>query len=233
MDDATNSDVESTAFDKFLGVYVMLPGGDSESKVLARVKDQKRDHDGALIRKTQYNPILNTSVYNVETPDGHLQNYTANVIAEKLWNQVDDDGNNYDNLYEIIGHRKNDDAIDEANGFYETNTGAKRRVILKKGWDFQIKWESGDTTFIALEDIKETNPVEISEYVLANQLEKEPAFAWWIRTALKRRDTIISKVSMRVRKKMKFGIHLPAMYEEAVRMDKESGNKFWQDATKK
>ena len=32
---------------------------------------------------------------------------------------------------------------------------------------------------------------------------------------------------------MKFGIHLPATYEEAVRMDKESGIKFWQDATKK
>ena len=32
---------------------------------------------------------------------------------------------------------------------------------------------------------------------------------------------------------MKFGIHLPATYEEAVQMDKDSGNKFWQDATKK
>ena len=42
-----------------------------------------------------------------------------------------------------------------------------------------------------------------------------------------------SKVSRRVRKKMKFGIHLPATYEEAVRMDKKSGNTFWQDATKK
>ena len=94
-------------------------------------------------------------------------------------------------------------------------------------------WASGDTTFIALKDIKETNPVEISEYVLANQIEKEPAFAWWIRTALKRRDTMISKVSRRVSKKMKFGIHLPDMYKEAVRMDKENGNTFWQDVTKK
>ena len=32
---------------------------------------------------------------------------------------------------------------------------------------------------------------------------------------------------------MKFGIHLSATYEEAVRMDKESGNTSWQDATKK
>ena len=162
MDDAPNSDVESTAFDKFLGVYVTLPGDDGESRVLARVKDRKRDHDGALIGKTHSNPILNTSVYNVETPDGHLQEYNANVIAENLWNQVDDDGYNYDNLYEIIGHRKNYDAIDEANGFYETKTGSKRRVIMTKGWDFQINWASGDTTFIALKDTKETNPIKIS-----------------------------------------------------------------------
>ena len=148
------------------------------------------------------------AVYNVETPDGNLQEYIANVIAENLWNQVDDDIYDCDNLYEIISHRKNDDAIYEANGFYETKTGSKRRFITTKGWDFQIKWASGDTTFIALKDIRETNPVEISEYV--------PAFAWWIRTALKRRDTMISKVSRRVRKKMKFGIHLPATYEEAV-----------------
>ena len=106
MDDAPNLDVERTTFDKFLGVYVTVPGGDGESKVLARVKDQKIDHDGALIGKTHYNSILNTAVYNVETPNGHHQEYTDNVIAENLWNQVDDDNYNYDNLYEIKGHRK-------------------------------------------------------------------------------------------------------------------------------
>ena len=44
---------------------------------------------------------------------------------------------------------------------------------------------------------------------------------------------MISKVYRRVRKKIKFGIHLPATYEEAVRMDKENRNTFWQYATKK
>ena len=44
---------------------------------------------------------------------------------------------------------------------------------------------------------------------------------------------MISKVSRRVRKKMKFGIHLPATYEESVQMGKKSGNIFWQDTRKK
>ena len=44
---------------------------------------------------------------------------------------------------------------------------------------------------------------------------------------------MISKVSSRVRKKMKFGIHLSATYEVKFQMYKESGNTFWSDATKK
>ena len=233
MDDAPTQDVSSEAFDKFLGIYVELPGDDGASTVLGRVKNRKRDHDGALIGKSNDNPVLNTAVYNVETPDGNIHEYTANVIAQNLWDKVDDDGYNYNHLYEIIGHRKNSDAIEQANGFYETRTGVKRRVITTKGWDFHVKWESGETTYIALKDIKEHNPVEIAEYVIANKLDKEPAFAWWVRTAIKQRDATISKMTKRVRKRMKFGIDLPLHYEEAVALDKQNGNTLWQDATRK
>ena len=232
MDEAPTNDIDSDAFDKFLGIYLELPD-DGESKVLGRVKNRKRNHDGDLIGKSHANPILNTAVYNVETPDGNIHEYTANVIAQNLWDKVDDDGYNYNRLYEVIGHRKNDDAISQADGFYETNTGVKRRVITTKGWDFNVKWESGETSYIALKDIKEHNPVEIAEYVIANKLDKEPAFAWWTRTALKQRNTIISKMAKRIRKRMKFGIDLPATYEEAVALDKKNGNTLWQDATRK
>ena len=233
MDNAPTNDVDSDAFDKFIGIYLELPGEDGESKVLGRVMNRKRDHDGVLIGKSHDNPILNTAVYNIETPDGNIHEYTANVIAQNLWDQGDDDGYNYNNLYEIVGHRKNDDAIDQKDGFYETNTGVKRRVITTKGWDLKVRWESGETSFIALKDIKEQNPIEIAEYALANKLDKEPAFAWWVRTAIKQRNTIISKMARRVRKRMKFGIDIPATYEEAVALDKKNGNTLWQDATRK
>ena len=41
-------------------------------------------------------------------------------------------------LYEVIGHRNNDDTISTDNGFYETKTGVKRKIITTKGWDFQV-----------------------------------------------------------------------------------------------
>ena len=39
IDDSESVDVESTAFDKFLGLYVKLRGDDGESMILAKVKD--------------------------------------------------------------------------------------------------------------------------------------------------------------------------------------------------
>ena len=233
MDEAPSNDVESKEFDKFLGVYVELPGDDGESKVLSRVKNRKRDHDGKLLGNFNENPILNTAVYNVESPDGTISEYTANVIAENLWNQVDNEGYDYSLLYEIVGHRKTEDAVPIEKGHYETKSGAKRRVITTKGWELQVKWESGETTFITLKDIKESNPIEVAEYAKAQKLDKEPAFAWWIPTVIKRRKAIIDKTSRKVRKNMKFGIYVPKNYAEAVEMDRANGNTLWQDAVKK
>ena len=233
VDDAPTQDVESTAFDKFLGLYVELPGEDGESKVLARVKERKRNHDGKLMGRANPNPILNTAIYNVETPDGNIQEYSANVIAENLWSQVDDDGYDYRLLYEIVGHRKNDDAVPIEKGFYETKTGSKRKVITTRGWDIQVKWETGEISYVSLKDIKESNPIEVAEYAIANNLCNEPAFAWWVRTAMKQKKRIINKVSRRIRKNSKFGVKIPQDWDEAVYLDRENGNTLWQDAVKK
>ena len=232
-DDAPNADVESEAFDKFLGLYMEVPSGDGSSKVLARVKERKRDHDGNLIGRSDDNPILNTAVYNVESPDGTISEYTANIISENLWNQVDDDGYNYDLMHEIVGHRKDNTAVSIDDGYFITSSGAKRRVITTKGWQLNVRWENGETSWIALKDIKASNPVEVAEYAASNDLSSEPAFAWWVKPTLRRRDVIIKSASRRIKRHMKFGITIPQSYEEAIRIDRENGNTLWQDAIKK
>lgn len=132
----------------------------SPKSLLARVKNQKRDHDGKLLGSFNPNPILNTAVYNVESPAGTISEYTANVIAKNLRNQVIDDGYNHSQLYDIVGHRKTKEAVPIENRYYDkTKSGVKRRVITTKGWELQVNWESGDTTFIVLKDIKESNPI--------------------------------------------------------------------------
>lgn len=232
-DDSPSHDVESSAFDKFLGLTVEIPGSDGASKVLGKVTGRKRDAHGVLIGTSNENPILNTALYEVTSPDGTINEYTANVIAENLWNQTDDDGYNYSLLYEIIGHRRDDTAVPIKEGFYETPSGQRRRVITSKGWQFNISWENGETSWISLKEIKESNPIEVAEYAVANKLESEPAFAWWVKTALKRRNAQISAASRRVRIRQKFGIKLPKDYKEAVDLDRANGNTLWQDATRK
>lgn len=61
----------------------------------------------------------------------------VNVIAESH-----DSAYNYNILYKMIGHIKNDDAISIDNGFYKAKTGVRKRVIITKGWDFQVCWDT-------------------------------------------------------------------------------------------
>ena len=133
-----------------------------------------------MIGTSNENPILNTEVYNVDTTDGNISEYTVNFIAENLYRQVDSDRYNYRMLYEIFGHKKTYDAIPTDSGYYETRNGVKRRAITTKVWQLKVGWDSGKTSHIALKDIKETNPVEIEKDENANKIDKEAAFAWWV-----------------------------------------------------
>jgi hypothetical protein len=43
--------------------------------------------------KASANPILYTRTYNVEFADGRSEEYAANVIAENMYAQCDEEGN--------------------------------------------------------------------------------------------------------------------------------------------
>ena len=159
-------------FENVLGEYAKLPVHDKESKVLDGVKEQKQDHNGKLIRVSNENPFLNTLVYNVENPDGHIDEYTANFIAEILYNQVYADGYSYRILYEIVGDRKIYDATLMESGKYDTIIGVKMRVITTKVWKLKVNWDQGANSYISLRDIKEINPVEVAEYSELNKINK-------------------------------------------------------------
>ena len=232
-DDAPNMEVESEAFDRFLGASLEVPSQDGEGKVLAKVKERKRNSDGELIGSTHENPILSTAIYKVESPDGTINEYSANIIAENLYSQVDDDGYNFDLLYEIVGYRKDQTAVESKDGYFTTKSGTKRKVITTKGWQLHVQWENGERSWIALKDIKESNPIEVAKFAVDHGIDSEPAFAWWVKQALKKRNAFIGKASMRHNRNMKFGIKIPRTFEEAVALDRENGNSFWQDAVKK
>ena len=44
-----------------------------------------------------------------------------------------------------------------------------------------------------MKDVKEASPIELAEYAMANHIDNEPAFAWWVPYTLKKRNRIIAK----------------------------------------
>ena len=217
------------SYDKLISAKVMLPLGDSLRP--GQVKRRKRDADGNLIGKASTNPILDTSMYEVEFQDGHVESYAANLIAENIYEQLDDEGNKYRLIDQIIDHKKDATAIPLSNGTIMLN-GREHKKRTTRGWSLCVQWKDGSTSWEFLKDLKESNPLEVAEYAVANLIDKEPAFAWWVGFALRRRDRLIkaAKTTRYMRKWQKYGIEIPKTVERALEIDKETGTDYWAKA---
>jgi hypothetical protein len=169
---------ESTpeACDEYLTAEVLLPHGGEFLKAI--VKGRKRDHDGAPIGTRNANPLLDSRQYEVEFPDGSTEAFTANLIAENLLSQVDAEGRSYSILREIVDHRTNGKALSKDDASKMTKRGREQLRHTTQGWDIQVEWKDGSTSWVPLKDLKESNPVELAEYAVANKLVEAPAFAW-------------------------------------------------------
>ena len=236
--DAKTEEIDSAyleSMDEYIGAQVVVPGHDNVTPVLATVKRRKRDHHGDPVGIKNDNPILDTRVYQLEFPDGRIDEYSVNVIAENLMSQVDDDGWDTGILKEVVSFRRDPEiAVSKENGSVHIN-GIARPVITTKGWDVQVSWIDGSTSWVPLKLMKESNPVEVAEYAVANGYHQEPAFKWWVNHVLKKRDRLINKVKVHCRKagRTKFGIEVPRTVEEALALDRKNNNTLWQDAITK
>jgi hypothetical protein len=55
--------------------------------------------------KASANPILDKRTHNVEFPDDRSEEYTANVIAENMYAQCDEELNQFLILQYIVGNK--------------------------------------------------------------------------------------------------------------------------------
>jgi hypothetical protein len=127
-----------------------------------------------------------------------------------VYSQVDDYGRSYTILQEITDHHFSDKAVKKEDGWVTNRLGVRKRKVTAQRVEFTVEWRDGSTSRIALKDLKEANPVEVAEYAVANKIDDEPAFAWWVRDVLERRKRTIKKLKTRKvwQEKMKFGIEL-------------------------
>ena len=112
-----------------------------------RVKKRARDKEGNLIGKKNMNPILDTSAYLVEFNDGDSQEIAANVILENLMSQCDTEGRQYTIYDGICGHRQHN----ESNVEPDIDQRSKKTT---RGWDIQVQWNNGETSWLPMRDVK-------------------------------------------------------------------------------
>lgn len=90
--------------DNYLGAKVLLPGKDS-LPVLATIKNWKRDAQGNLIGEQHSNHTLYTYIYELEYPDGRIEEFGVNTITKNLMEQVDEYGWDSRMMKEIVGYQ--------------------------------------------------------------------------------------------------------------------------------
>ena len=81
--------------------------------------------------------------------------------------------------------------------------------------------------------LKASNPAELAEYLVSNNIENGSAFKWWVKDVLFKRDQIISKFKSKYWiTTHKFDIQVPKTFEEAYKIDYQTGTNFWTKAIK-
>ncbi|GFH50714.1 hypothetical protein CTEN210_07190 [Chaetoceros tenuissimus] len=197
------------ALDNYINAEVILPEKDGTA-VLTKVKGRKRDAEGNPVGKANENPILDTRVYQLQFPDGRVEEYAVNMIAENLFEQADENSWDSGIIEEFLDIRKDDSvAVPKEQGMYFNAAGVERNVVTTKGWEVQVKWRDKSTSWISLKDAKEGDPLGLAELAVALK------------------SNVIRKG------KTKFGIQIPGTWKEAVGIDDTNGNRLWQDAIEK
>ena len=208
---------------------VILPHRDNLEA--ATVIGRSKDGEGKYIGTYDKNPIVDTTVYDVMFEDGTVSQYSANIIAESIYSQVDEEGFRYQVLDHISDHRVDKTALKTSEAWVTARNGRRSRKMTTKGWYFKAEWKDGTSTWVPLKDIKEDSPVQVAEYAHTNEIIHEPALAWWAPHILKHRDRVIAKVKSRSKKKThKYGIQIPRNVREAYELDTANKNTYWADA---
>ena len=101
--DVIEADDEAVG-DRYMNMELGLPRGPDGTMIKAKVKKRTLDEAGNPIGKYHENPLLDSRMYDVEFIDGGVEAVTANIIAENILAQIDEEGHRQLTLDEIVDH---------------------------------------------------------------------------------------------------------------------------------
>jgi hypothetical protein len=94
-----------------------------------------------------------------------------------MFSQIDNEGQSYAILQEIVDHHKNGHALTADDCFYTAKNGRRHAKQTTRGWEILVEWKDGTSSWQPMKDLKESNLLELAEYAKANKFVSEPAFA--------------------------------------------------------
>jgi hypothetical protein len=113
IDNLDEHDVDTyDQYDQYVGTSVQLSIGDKFQT--GKVNGRKRGIASVERGKASANPILDTRTYNVEFSDGRSEEYTANGIADNMYAQCDEEGNQLLMLQDIVGNNNDGNSVERA-----------------------------------------------------------------------------------------------------------------------
>ena len=165
QEETKEADKYGDGYDEYVGAEIRMDIGGEE--LVGTVIKRQKGLDGKPIGRRHNNPLFDTRTYSVKFPGGVLHMYTANVVAENLHAQLDSEGRRHLMMREIIGHRRNGDAVERKDGFVLSSNGNKHPKRTTKGWEIAVEWKNGDQQWVPLKDVKEGYAIELAEYAVA------------------------------------------------------------------
>ena len=151
---------DGDVYDEYLNNQVMMKSGDRRLKCV--VVNRTHDLKGVPIGQRNNNPLLDTRIYDLQFPDGKIEQHTANTIAECIYSDIDDEGHTYTMMNELTNHKKDDTALKADEASYFDRSGKLHNKPTTKGWQIEVDWKDGTSSWCTLSDIKESYPVRLN-----------------------------------------------------------------------
>ena len=131
----------------------------------------------------------------------------------------------------IIDHKVTNEALLKLSETHVMIKGKQYQRKMTKGWLICVEWYDGSTSWEKLCSLKESYPVELAEYSVAQGINHQPVFCLWVPHVLCKQDCIIAVVNKCYHNQThKFGFEVLKTVKHALEIGHENGNSLWQDA---
>ena len=112
-------------------------------------------------------------------PDGNIEQYAANFVAESICMDCYDEGRRSQIMDGILEFHWSGDSLTNDESMIVEANGQKKQVKNTKGWKFSlIKWKDSKRSWVSFKDIKDLYLLDVAEFATEMGIQDEQVFKW-------------------------------------------------------